>query len=85
MNYLEAMAKGYLPPAKARYSREEINHAKLILLELDDKDLLRALNMNHLFYISADEDFWQRRSLKKGLRDKASNITWKKYYLSQFI
>ena len=85
MSYHQAMGRGYLPPSKPKYTREEINYAKKILHHLEDKDLLLAVNVNHLFYLSADEDFWQQRSVKKRLNNKPPNTTWKNYYLSQFL
>jgi hypothetical protein len=85
MSYLQAMAAGYSGPSKPKYTPDQINWAKKMIRHLEDKDLLVALNVDHLFYLVADEDFWQERSVKKGLYNKPSNITWKRYYLSQFV
>lgn len=85
MSYLNNMAKGYIPHAKPRYSNIEIEFAKKVLFELEDRDLLHILNSSLLYYTAADEQFWQQRSIKKKLYNKPGEMTWKNFYLSQFI
>lgn len=85
MSYLSNTAKGYIPHAKPKYSSSEIEFAKKVLFQLEDRDLLPLLNSSLLYYSAADEQFWQQRSIMKKLYNKPNEITWKKFYLSQFI
>jgi hypothetical protein len=80
MSYLQ-----FNPYSKPKYTQNQISNAKKVLFNLEDRDLLLALNTHQVFYYAADENFWEQRSIKNDLNNKPSDITWKKYYLSQFI
>ncbi len=57
---------------------------RIILEQLDDRDLLQLMIVNKYVYNLADENFWRNRLMSKypSSSEFKRDQTWKEYYLS---
>jgi hypothetical protein len=73
-----------LPKEERNFTKNK-DADRIILQNLDDKDLFRTLLMNKYTNSLVDENFWMNRLLSRFpqvSKYKEQNITWRKFYLS---